>query len=178
MIILDTETTNLAAPEAAPIEQQPWVTEFAAIKVDDKTLKELERLEFMCRPKVPIPSEAVQITGITNEMVKDKPPFSAFVPRLIDFFLGERCMVAHNMSYDSTVLRHELNRLGRVTSFPWPPQQYCSVELTLHLKGYRLNLGALYEIATGSQIKEAHRAMADVESLFKVVKWLRKQRIL
>ncbi len=177
MIILDTETTNLAAPEAAPIEQQPWVTEFAAIKVDDK-LKEVERLEFLCRPKVPIPAEAVQITGITNEMVKDKPPFSAFVPRLIDFFLGERCMVAHNMSYDATVLRHELNRLGRVTAFPWPPVQICTVEQTLSIKGFRINLGDLHLELTGKPHKDAHRAMADVEALYRVVKELRKRKVM
>lgn len=180
MIVLDNETTNLAAPEAAPLDQQPWVTEFAAIKLEDRKgkLVETARMEFMCRPKVPIPQEAIEITGITNEMVKDKPPFVAFVPALVDFFLGERTVVAHNMPYDITVLRYEMKRIGRVTSFPWPPVQICTVEKTMGIKGYRMNLGDLHLHLTGKPHKDAHRAMADVEALVRVVQELRKRKVL
>src|SRR5579862_397036 len=149
MIIFDTETTNLTAPEAAPIDQQPHIVEFAGIKLDDKTLKEISRFEFLCNPRVPIPPDAVKITGITDAMVFKKPPFTAFFNPLVEFFFGERYAVAHNCAFDITVMRHELERLGRITAFPWPVVQICTVELTVNIKGHRLGLGDLHEILTG-----------------------------
>lgn len=178
MIVFDTETTDLTQPEAAPIEQQPHIIEFAGIKLDDKTLKEIGRMEFLCKPPVIIPPESVKITGITNEMVKGKPPFVSYIPLLVDFFLGEWVLVAHNLSFDVTILRYSLSRYGRVTSFPWPPIQICTVEATLNMKGFRLNLGVLYKELTGEDHKDAHRAMPDVEALAKVVRILRKKGII
>jgi len=178
MIIFDTETTSLTAPEAAPIEQQPWIMEFAAIKVNARSLKEIARLQFLCKPPVPIPLESIKITGITNEMVANKPPFAAFFPRLQDFFVGERYIVAHNLSFDVTALRHEISRLGKVTAFPWPPRQICTVEKTLYMKGYRSSLGALHEELFGNPHEDAHRAMVDVEALHRCVIELRKRRII
>ncbi len=178
MILFDTETTSLTAPEAAPIEQQPWIMEFAAIKVDARSLKETARLQFMCKPPIPIPLDSIKITGITNEMVAGKPPFAAFFPQLQDFFLGERYIIAHNLSFDITALRHEIGRLGKVTAFPWPPKQWCTVEKTLNMKGYRLSLGALHELLFGKPHEDAHRAMIDVEAMWRCVKELRKRKLL
>ncbi len=177
MIVFDTETTNLTSPEAAPIEQQPRIIELAAIALDDK-LKEVRRFEFLCNPKMPIPLESIKITGITNEMVKGAPPFVAFLPDLTDFFLGERTVVAHNLSFDLAILRYELQRLGKVTAFPWPPDQWCTVEKTVAMHGYRMKLGDLYKELTGKEHREAHRAMADVEVLVEVVRALRKRGLI
>lgn len=178
MIVFDTETTNLVAPDAAPVEQQPYIVEFAGIKLDDKTLKEVDRLQFLVKPKVPIPLESIQITGITNEMIKNEKPLAAYFPALVDFFFGCRTAVAHNLSFDMTVFRHEFARLGKLTAFPYPPEQICTVERTLQLKGYRLNLGALHRELTGKELKEAHRAMVDVEALVRCVRALRKKGLM
>lgn len=177
IIIFDTETTNLTAPEAAPIEQQPEIIEFAGIRLDEK-LKEIDRFSFLCQPRRPIPPESISITGITNEMVKGLPPFCKYAPALADYFLGVRTAIAHNLTFDITVLRHELSRIARVTQFPWPPIQICTVEATLGMKGFRLNLGQLHVDLTGREHKEAHRAMADVEALVRVVKVLVKKGLL
>lgn len=177
MIIFDTETTNLTAPDAAPIEQQPSIVEFAAVKLDAK-MKIIQRLEFMCKPHTSIPLESIQITGITNEMVKDKPPFSAWFSELAAFFLGEEEVVAHNLSFDIACLKYELQRLGRVTAFPWPPVQICTVERTLNIKGFRMNLSDLHLHLTKKEHVGAHRAMADVEALMRCVLKLRKDGVL
>lgn len=189
MIVLDTETTHLVVPDAAPIDQQPYILEFAAIKLDGRfkpgakagspmELVEVERMEFMCRPKIPIPPESVKITGITDAMVANCKPFVSYFPALVDFFLGERTVVAHNLAFDLTVLRYEIQRLGRVTAFPWPPDQVCTVERTLNIKGYRMNLGDLHREITGKEHKDAHRAMADVEGLVQIVVGLRKKGLM
>ena len=186
MIIFDTETTNLTAPEAAPIEQQPYLVEFAAIKVElrhngknkKEELVEVARFEFMCKPPSPIPPDSIAITGISNEMVKGKPPFIAFYPALCDFMLGESCIVAHNLSFDLAVLRHELARHNLVTAFPWPPTQICTVERSISIKGYRMNLSALHLELTGKEHKDAHRAMADTEGLVRIVQAMKKKGLI
>lgn len=175
LIVLDTETTNLTAPEAAPIEQQPYIVEFAAIKLDFKSLKEIDRMQYLCKPPIFIPQSSIDITGITNEMVRGMSPFVANIPRMVDFFLGTRYIAAHNLNFDINVLRYELGRFNRVTSFPWPPNHICTVERTMHIKGHRLKLADLHEMLVGKEHKEAHRAMPDVEALVSIIRALRKR---
>lgn len=182
MIIFDTETTELVAPEASNINRQPRIVEFAAIRVMNESLLPMAgikcQLESFINPGVPIPPESTKITGITNDMVKTLPKFSAFYESLWNFFLGEDTIVAHNLAFDSNVLRYELTRIDKQFKFPWPPKQICTVEASIGLAGHRLNLGKLHEIATGAPHPEAHRALSDVEALLRCVRWMRKKRLL
>lgn len=179
MIMMDTETTGLLAPEAAPLEQQPHMVEFAAIKVHPKTLAEQGRLTFLLRPGARIPEDAIAIHHISNEMVRDALPFPGHYPVLCNFFGGQRAVVAHNLSFDIGVLYYELRRIGKVTQFPWPPTQICTVEATMGIKGRRLNLAELHEMLTGIPHKEgAHRGLADCEALLRVVRELRKMDLI
>ena len=177
-IIFDQETTGLLVPDGTPVEMQPKAIEFAAIKTDDK-FNEIARIEFMCNPGFPLSDIIKKITGITDDDLKDKPPFSANMKDLCDFFLGTEFLIAHNITFDIGILKYELMRLGRLTSFPWPPRQICTIEKSFHINGYRLNLTKLYKLATGKdQIEGAHRAMRDVEALVDCVRWMRTQGML
>lgn len=165
MIIFDTETTGLDKPQAARLSDQPQIIEFAAIKINDKTLEEEERIEFMCNPGQPLPDIIVKITGINDRMLKDKKPFSHHYDDLCCFFLGERYSVAHNHSFDSRMLSFELRRMEKLTKFPWCPEQICTVEASFPIKNFRLNLTKLHNHLFGVDFPSAHRAMADVEGL-------------
>lgn len=178
MIVFDTETNALTVPDVAPLDQQPHILEFAGIKLDDKRLTETARLEFLCSMGRPLAQEELKVNRITNEMLHGIPPFAAHLKKLTDFFFGEWTMVAHNLPYDANVLRYELIRLDRVTRFPWPPNWICTVEASISLRGHRLKLSELYAEATGSEHKDAHRAMPDTEALVACVRWLRKKRLL
>ena len=178
MIIFDTETSALTSPEAANINSQPRIIEFAAIKVHNDTLKEISRIESFIHPGISIPVDSVKITGITDKMVANAPRFASFYEELCEFFLGEDTLCAHNLAFDSSVMKYELTRIDRLTRFPWPPNQVCTVEATIGLKGYRLNLGKLHELATGKEHLDKHRAIADVEALATCVRWLRKNKML
>lgn len=178
MIILDTETTDLLAPEAAPLSQQPSIIEVAAIRVNPRTLEEIGRMQFLIHPRFLVTEKTTLITGITNDMLKDQPPFAARFNELVDFFGGQRTMVAHNMTFDRDCLFHEFRRLGKERAFPWPPKQICTVELTYHFHGYRLNLSKLYAELTGKERKDAHRAMPDVETLLECVGKLRERKLI
>jgi len=175
VIVFDTETSGLIGPQNAPLDTQPEIIEFAAIKLDDHFLEEQGRLTFLCKPSREIVPKITEITGLTNEDLKGQPSFARKLPLVEDFFRGERFCAAHNCGYDIGMMELELRRLNRVRRFPWPTEQLCTVELTTDIKGYRLKLGQLYEIAMGKPMAEAHRAMVDVEHLVEVVRWLRAQ---
>jgi DNA polymerase III epsilon subunit-like protein len=178
MIVFDTETTGLPKPISVPLADQPQIIEFAAIKLNDKTLKELDRLEFLVNPGLPLPAEIVKITRLTDDDLRDKPFFPSYYQRLVDFFFAERFMVAHNLAFDRNLLSYELMRMDKLIQFPWPPRHICTVEQSYHLKNHRLKLTDLHIIATGKAFPEAHRAMHDVEALVRCVRWLRKEKAL
>ena len=178
MIIFDTETTGLVEPEATPIEKQPQIIEFAAVKLDTKTLDEIDRVEFLVNPGRPLPDKIVEITSIKDSDLQDQKPFAAYYNTLVNFFLGEWIMVAHNLAFDRDLLKFELMRMDKLTQFPWPPSHKCTVELTKHIKNLRLTLAGLHELAFDETFKGAHRAMVDVEALVRIVKWLRKDGII
>jgi len=172
MIIFDTETTGLIQSGLVDLSKQPHIIEFAAIKLDDKTLEEKERLEFLCYPGISLPPKITEITRLSDVDLINQPKFSERFPDLVKFFFAEKYSVAHNHEFDSGILALELRRLKRQYKFPWPPVQFCTVASTMSLKGYRLNLTALHHHLFGTGFEEAHRAMNDVEALTKCVRKL------
>ena len=50
MIVFDLETTGLPKAEGSDLDIQPKIIEFGALKLDDETLEEVDRLEFFCNP--------------------------------------------------------------------------------------------------------------------------------
>lgn len=178
MIILDTETTSLRGASALPIEQQPRITDLAAIKLDSK-LKEIGLLSTLINPGIPIPPESVEITGITDDMVKKAPTFTKVYPMLVDIMLGERILIVHNLPFDRSVLHYELQRIDRALRFPWPPDQVCTVEQTAHLNnGKYFKQEDLYQHLFGRPANQTHRAEGDARQLLEIVKRLRKDKVL
>ena len=109
MIVFDTETTGLPLPEHAPLSSQPKIIEIACIKLDFN-LKEVERFDALVNPEMPIPKAASAVNNISDEDVKDKPPFAGIYNDLCNFFLGEKTIFAHNCPFDMNMLKFELNR--------------------------------------------------------------------
>jgi DNA polymerase III epsilon subunit-like protein len=174
MIILDTETTGLLKLAALGAEQQPQIIDFAAVKIDDASGDEIDRIEFLVNPGKPLEAVITKITGLTDADLASLPPFTHHVATLAEFFRGERAMIAHNMPFDKGLLYWELVRLDLVTSFPWPAQQLCTVQLHIEEFGHRPKLTELYEARMGKKLAQKHRAMADVEALLEII---RKDRL-
>ncbi len=170
MIVGDTETTGLKAASLADIGKQPKVIEFAFIKLDDETLEEVDRFTSFVNPKESLNPTITRITKITDDMLVDAPTFPEILPRLIEFFLGERTMVAHNLMFDADVLKYELQRIEKEHQFPWCPNWICTVEESMSIKGHRMKQEDLYEHYFGEKFEGAHRAINDTEALVKIVK--------
>lgn len=165
IVLYDTETTGLLKPNAVDVKEQPYIIEFYGCRIDSETFEIEKEVETFIKPPVPISDEITKITGITGDMVHNAPAFADVYPELCDLYEGARCLVAHNASFDVSMLANELIRIDKLIHFPWPVNHICTVERTYNIKGYRLNLQALHEHLFGEGFKDAHRAKIDVFAL-------------
>ena len=177
MIVFDLETTGLLAPGASDIKWQPHITEFAAVKLD-QCLQIIDEMQMLVNPGIPIPEEVAKSTHITDDMVKDAPPFTAIYHQMCKFFCGEEAMLSHNLPFDKGVLMYELRRIGKEHAFPWPWDQKCSVEASFSIHNKRMNLSDLHLELTGKRFADAHRAMNDVKALVTCVRGLVERGLL
>lgn len=89
-VAIDVETTGLS-----PITNE--LIEVSAIKYDGN--RKIDTYTTLIKPKVRIPYYITNITGITNEMVKNAPQVEEVMPNLIEF-IGNSKIVAHNANFD------------------------------------------------------------------------------
>lgn len=171
MIVYDTETSGLIKNMAMPLKQQPQIIELYAQKLDDQTLEVVDEWHSLFFAKE-LEQEVIDITGINPDMLKDAPTFSEKKDELVDFFLSERIMIGHNLSYDRDMLAIELKRMDALIKFPWPQRHICTVESTESLLGFRQSLSALHEHLFGCGFESAHRAQSDVEATVRCVREL------
>lgn len=102
-----------------------------------------------------------QLTGISNEMVSDAPPFEAIADELEEK-LRDTVFVAHNARFDYGFIKSEYRRLGRLFS----ARVLCTVKLSrrLYPEFRRHNMDALIERHGLKQVQR-HRAMGDVSAM-------------
>ena len=170
-IIFDTETTGLIKPNEVDIKKQPSIIEIYCRKLDDN-LDEIGNFAALILPPAPVSDEITRITGIDNNLLKNKPTFGEIFPHLASFFIGVDTIVAHNLAFDRSMLANEIVRINKLLYFPWPVKHICTVEKTLHIEQRRMNLSNLYKHLFGEEFKDAHRAKNDVDALTKCYKKL------
>jgi DNA polymerase III subunit epsilon len=161
VVAFDLETTGLEA-------ERDRVLEFCFVELDDQ-LQERGRWSRLVDPGVPVSKEITEITGITTEMVKGQPPFSAHAPR-IQALVKDAVLVAHNSSFDVPFLHMELVRAGQTGLAPDHP---CVDTLVIerHVNSHRLS--EVYKRYVGKEFEGSHRSEADVLATVEV---LRRQR--
>jgi DNA polymerase-3 subunit epsilon len=162
-LVLDTETTGLVSNHTIKLDRQPELIEFYGCLVDLDTGEILKEIDTLVKPKVlTLPDKIKQITGITEAMLGNAPAFSSIAGDIKELIESSPVVVAHNASFDQEMMDIEFERIGQTVD--WPPL-VCTVEQSVHLKGYRLNLGDLHEHFFGERFKDAHRAKHDVAAL-------------
>lgn len=163
IIIVDTETTGLLAPNPAKIEVQPYITELYAVRLSPE-FDFVDELDIMFKPPIPISEEITKITGITQADVDQHEPFISGYDKLYELFHGCKVVVGHNIEFDLSMIRHELFRYDLEYKFGWPKKHICTVESSFHYKNKRLRLQQLYQHLFGRDFVGAHRAKSDVEA--------------
>lgn len=166
-LIFDTETTGLVLHPRAKDELQPRIIEWGGLLVDERG-EELEELNLLINPRMPIPEHITKITGITDDDVKNEPPFLAIAPLLFNMFKRADVLIAHNLPFDRRMMELELARVSALNTWPWPRVMLCTVQEHAEEWGHRPKLTELYEHYTGTKLAQSHRAIDDVRALKEV----------
>lgn len=174
-LTFDTETTGLLTNRKLKLDEQPEVIEFYGCLIDLKTGELLKEYETLIKPKKEISAKITEITTLTNEQLKDAPAFAEVADNIISFIEEAPVTIAHNHSYDQDMLDIEAERIERVIKWP---RRLCTVEQTIHLKGYRLSLTKLHELLFKEPFAGAHRAKEDVQALVRCCQELVKRDVL
>lgn len=123
----------------------------------------------LVNPGCRIPPSIQQLTGISDDMVADAPPFAAIADEVEARLVGRR-FVAHNARFDHGFVRAELRRLGR----PFAAPLACTVRLSreLYPDQPRHNLDAIIA-RHGLECASRHRALPDAQVLGQLWRALR-----
>lgn len=99
-IIFDIETTGLDS-------SYDEIIEIGAIKV--KNNKIVSKFNSLVKPKNEIDEYITELTGITNEMVKDAPTIEEILPDFMNY-IGNNILIGHNVNFDINFIYDNLYR--------------------------------------------------------------------
>jgi len=106
---IDIETTGLS-PEKEKI------IEIGAVKYEDGVQKEI--FSTLVKPQIAVlPARITELTGITQEMLKDAPGEEEVMASLLRFLEGETVLLGHNLPFDYSFLKVAAGRVGADFSF-------------------------------------------------------------
>ena len=159
-IVLDTETTGLEPTEGHRI------IEIGCVELLDRRLTGNTYHQYI-QPDRNIDAGAIEVHGITNEQLADKPRFADIAEEFLEFIRGAE-LVIHNAPFDVGFIDHEFHLLA---DSPGGVSDHCTVLDTLSLArrmhpGQRNSLDALcrrYEIDNSQ--RQLHGALLDAEIL-------------
>ncbi len=159
LIVLDTETTGLEP------EQGHRIIEIGCVEMIDRRLTGNNFHQYL-QPDREIDQGAIEVHGITNEFLADKPHFADVAADFIDYVRGAE-LIIHNAPFDVGFLNSELRLMGHGSRM----NDLCAVTDTLVMAkkmhpGQRNSLDALckrYDIDNSH--RELHGALLDAEIL-------------
>ena len=154
--VLDLETTGFSF-------RTEKITEVGIMKVKNGEVID----EFSCfvNPEKPIPQRVVEVTNITDDMVKDAETIDKVMPKILEF-VGDSVLVAHNADFDIGFLKYNAKNLGLSLENTYLDTLRLAKDLFPDYKKYKL--GKIAE-NLGIKVEVAHRALDDVDTTVKVL---------
>src|SRR5699024_9339972 len=151
-VVFDVETTGLSAV-------YDTIIELAAVKIHDGEV--IDRFESFANPHHPLSQTTTDLTGITDDMVKDAPEVDEVLKKFHEW-TGDSVLVAHNASFDIGFLNQGYKKLGYNTV---QNAVIDTLELARflfpELKNHRLNTLCKY---LDIELTQHHRAIYDAEA--------------
>lgn len=110
-ICFDTETTGLSCNGGDRI------VEIGALELINHVPTGRQFHEYI-NPERDVPQKVVEVHGLTNEFLADKPVFAEIAQSWIDFVGDDGILVAHNAEFDINFINMELKKCGLPT-YDW-----------------------------------------------------------
>ncbi|CAM3643082.1 DNA polymerase III subunit epsilon [Parendozoicomonas haliclonae] len=160
IIVLDTETTGLEPSLGHR------VIEIGCVELVNRRLTG-NHYHVYINPEREVEASAIEVHGITNEFLVDKPVFSQIAEEFLAFVKGAE-LVIHNAPFDVGFINHEFNLLARS---PGAIEDYCRITDSLMLArkkhpGQRNSLDALCKrYGVDNSSRTLHGALLDSEIL-------------
>ncbi len=154
--VLDLETTGFSF-------RTEKITEVGIMKVKNGEVID----EFSCfvNPEKPIPQRVIEVTNITDDMVRNAETIETVMPKIIEF-VGDSVLVAHNADFDIGFLKYNAKVLGLTLDNTYLDTLRLAKELFPEYKKYKLGIIAEN---LGIKVEVAHRALDDVDTTVKVL---------
>lgn len=154
-ICFDIETTGLSAA-------RDKITEIGAVKVENGVIT--DTFSTFANPEMPIPQKITQLTGITDDMVKDAPSQSEAVSAFLEF-AGDNVLVAHNAPFDTSFIAKACEDMGREYNYTSIDTVAISRAILTDIKNCKLDTVAKF-LRLGDF--NHHRATDDAEMLARI----------
>lgn len=154
-ICFDIETTGLSAA-------RDKITEIGAVKVENGVIT--DTFSTFANPEMPIPQKITQLTGITDDMVKDAPSQSEAVGAFLEF-AGDNVLVAHNAPFDTFFIAKACEDMGREYNYTSIDTVAISRAILTDIKNCKLDTVAKF-LRLGDF--NHHRATDDAEMLARI----------
>jgi DNA polymerase III epsilon subunit family exonuclease len=156
-VVFDLETTGAKCPPCR-------VTEIGAFRISGGKI--VAEYQTLINPNMPIPAFITDLTGISDDMVKNAPEFEEIAEEFLNF-VDDAVLVAHNSQFDIRFINHEIGRV--FDGYRLGNPNLCTVQLARKLlpniENHRLHTVADYYSIT---IENRHRAADDAHATAKV----------
>lgn len=169
-VVVDVETTGAKTPPCR-------ITEVGAYRISRGRI--VAEFQTLVNPRTTIPPFIVQLTGITDQMVRQAPVFTEIVPRWLEF-ADTAVLVAHNAQFDVRFLNHEIAQV-----FPnhrMANAHLCTVSLSRRLlptlPNHRLHtLAEHFAISIRNRHRAAGDALATAEIFLNMLDLLQRNGV-
>ena len=167
-VVFDLETTGFS-------NINDKITEIGAVKI--RGFEIVDRFSELVNPEKDISYRVQELTGITNEMVKDKPTIEEILPKFMEF-VGDDVLVAHNADFDTGFIMQKCKEQGLEYKNKKVDTLMLARIMLPNLKRYKLDKVAK---EVGVQLLNHHRAVDDAEAtaniFIKFLGMLKKQGV-
>ncbi len=162
-IVLDTETTGMN--QLGAHYEGHGIIEIGAVELVNRRYTG-NNFHIYINPNRPVDPEAINVHGITDEMLADKPEFKAVAQEFLDYIKGAELLI-HNAPFDVGFMDYEFRKIGLNVK----TTDICVVTDTLQMArqmypGKRNNLDALCDrLGIDNSKRTLHGALLDAEIL-------------
>jgi len=158
-IVLDTETTGLSA------EGGDRIIEIGCVELFARKLTGSNK-HFYLNPGRESHEDALKVHGISNDFLRDKPPFAAVADELLEYLRGAEIII-HNAAFDVAFLNKELELVGRPAIRTYVDCVTDTLAMAKEMyPGKRNSLDALCDrLGVDNSSRTLHGALLDAELL-------------